>query len=80
MPIRFSTEAANADVLGEDTDSGSAKDGTPERAVADGKSADRFTRNPQHERKRGGSADGDAKPGKDINAAGFSKDKDEGKP
>lgn len=80
MPIRFSTEAANADVLGEDTDSGSAKDGTPEPAVADGKPAGRVAGNPQHDRKRGDNADGEAKPGKDINAAGFIKDKDAGKP
>lgn len=78
MGIRFSTEAANADVLGEDKDSGNPNEGTPERAAGDGKSPDRAAGS--LEGKRGRSDDGEAKPGKDINAAGFIKDKDAAKP
>src|SRR3954471_24368882 len=79
MPIRFSTEAANADVLGDDADSS-----TPERsrraAGADGKLRQRFSRPQQGDRKSGEPQADQAKPGKDINAAGFVKDKDSSKP
>jgi hypothetical protein len=72
MPIRFSTEAANADVLGEDPESTGA---TEAAARADGAPKDPFERPA-----RSGTAAGDAKPGKDINAAGFVKDKDSSQP
>jgi len=69
MPIRFPTEAANADILGEDTEMTKpvgAQEGSPRR----------FQRSDES-RARGG---GEAKPGKDINQAGFIKDKDSAKP
>jgi hypothetical protein len=75
MPIRFSTEAANADVLGDDSEpSGRRMPATP---GAGGPPRNRF------ERGHGvaaGTAGGEPKPGKDINAAGFIKDKDSSKP
>ncbi len=77
MPIRFSTEAANADVLGEDHTPGA----TPEmpRAVgADGTPRDRGDRGDRSTKAERES--GEAKPGKDINAPGFIKDKDSTKP
>ena len=67
MPIRFSTEAANADHMRMDADPGVPK-GKPKREP---KGA--ATREEQDK-------DNAAKPGKDINAAGFVKDKDAGKP
>ena len=79
MPIRFSTVAANADVLGDDTDSGSSEVGTPER-VADGKPTGRPAKSPQRETWRGRSEHGSPRPGEDINAAGFIKDQDASKP
>jgi hypothetical protein len=72
MPIRFSTEAANADVLGEDPESTGATEAVPR---ADGAPKDRFERSA-----RSGGTAGEAKPGKDINAAGFVKDKDSSQP
>jgi hypothetical protein len=70
MPIRFSTQAANADILGEDAENTMTPDARP---------ADRFDRgSPRYS--RGEARNGDAKSGKDINAAGFVKDKDAGKP
>jgi hypothetical protein len=80
MPIRFSTEAANADILGEDKDGGIAKDGSPERAGADGNPAEPGATSPRREPRRARKDDGEAKPGQDINAAGFIKDKDAGQP
>ena len=58
MPIRFSTQAANADKMRDDTPASDRSEST-ERAEAD--------RKPD-----------EVKPGKDINAAGFIKDKDSG--
>ncbi len=82
MPIRFSTEAANADVLGDDTSLGEAPKGMPRAVSAVGTSRDRDDRrdrgqaNPTGNRENGG----EATPGKDINAPGFIKDKDAAKP
>jgi hypothetical protein len=73
--IRFSTVAANADVLGDDTP-----------LAAEPQGADRATRRagpdrPEHRRGRAGSKDlRSVKPGKDINAPGFLKDEDASKP
>jgi hypothetical protein len=87
MPIRFSTEAANADHMRMESQPG-VPEGMPDDIGADGTPrdrADRSKRGAQGEPK--GSAareepakDTTAKPGKDINAAGFVKDKDSGKP
>jgi hypothetical protein len=72
--IRFSTIAANADVLGDDTPLAAEPDaarrqrrGGPER--------------PEHRRGRPAAGQsGAGRPGKDINAAGFLKDEDGNKP
>jgi hypothetical protein len=82
MPIRFPTEAANADILGEDPDpaTGPPED-MPKAVGADGTPRDRGDRDRTAERtaeRQPGS--NEAKPGKDINAAGFVKDKDSDKP
>jgi hypothetical protein len=79
MPIRFSTEAANADVIGEDADSKDKPEGMSGALGADGTPRDRFERSPKRDGKPDEQA-GEAKPGKDINAAGFVKDKDAAKP
>ena len=79
MPIRFSTEAANADVLGDDADSG-APEGMPKAVGGDGTPRQRFSRPQRGEPKSEDSSAGQVKPGKDINAAGFVKDKDSSKP
>jgi hypothetical protein len=79
MPIRFSTEAANADVLGEDTKIGATPDATPRGSAASRTRPDRFDRPPKPD-KRVDAPGGDVKPGKDINAPGFIKDKDASKP
>jgi hypothetical protein len=65
-PIRFPTEAANADSMQEDAPRPAAQQ-VPKQPGA---------------RKQGpaDSADGTVKPGKDINAPGFVRDKDAGKP
>ena len=67
MPIRFSTEAANADHLKPEDETGGTPAGTPLSS--------------QRDRKRGEAKAGEdkaiaGKPGKDINAAGFVKDSD----
>jgi hypothetical protein len=80
MPIRFSTEAANADVLGEDPQTSEASEGAPRAEGAGRTAADRFARPSKGERKTDETPDADVKPGKDINAAGFVKDKDSSKP
>jgi hypothetical protein len=80
MPIRFSTQAANADILGDDTETTGAPDGMPQAVGADGTPWDRSDRKPQREGRSSEAKDDEAKPGKDINAAGFVKDKDAGKP
>jgi hypothetical protein len=80
MPIRFSTEAANADVLGDDADTGAAPEGMPRAVGASGRPRQRFSRSQQGERTGEPAPANPAKPGKDINAAGFVKDKDSSKP
>ena len=75
MPIRFSTEAANADILGEDADDPTAA--AAPRARAPQRSDARFERAAP---RQGRSENTEGKPGKDINAAGFIKDKDAGEP
>ena len=79
MPIRFSTEAANADVLGDDADS-SAPERSTKAVGADGSPRQRFSRPQQGDRRSGEPQADQAKPGNDINAAGFVKDKDSSKP
>ena len=77
MPIRFSTVAANADILGDDAEITDGLEGPPQ-------AGDTTTRDSaEHGDGRKPRADaqrGEAKPGKDINAAGLLKDKDAGKP
>jgi len=80
MPIRFSTEAANADVLGEDADTSSAPKGTSRAAGADGTPRRHFSRSTPRSGSSADTSGGEAKPGKDINAPGFVKDKDSSKP
>jgi len=80
MPIRFSTEAANADVLGEDADTGGAPHGTPKAAGADGTARRHFSRSTPRGGGAGDAPSGQSKHGKDINAPGFVKDKDSSKP
>jgi hypothetical protein len=81
MPIRFSTEAANADVLGEDADTKDTTQAGMSRGVgADSTPRDRFARSPKRDSQPEEAPAGEAKPGKDINAAGFVKDKDAAKP
>jgi hypothetical protein len=71
MPIRFPTEAANADILGDDMPNTTAAGGQPKaRAPRDRYERSRETYRPA----------GDVRPGKDINAPGFIKDKDSNKP
>ena len=66
MPIRFSTEAANEDILGEDPAPAAAPEGTtPGREESTAGRNDRSA---------------EAKPGKDIKAARFARDKDSSKP
>lgn len=80
MNRRFSTQAANADVLGDDTPS-NMPDGMPEAVGADGTHRDRRSdRAAKPEGKSDRSPGTEVKPGKDINAAGFVKDKDAAKP
>ena len=82
MPIRFSTEAANADHMGTDAEAGTQQ-GMPD-VGADGTPRDRGDRSPQREPRSGaqGGPDktGARKPRNDINAPGFVKDKDTDKP
>lgn len=80
MSIRFSTEAANADVLGEDTPDAGPPQGRPDGTGPDVVSGDRSGRAPTGRGKPGDSPAGDVKPGKDINAPGSVKDQDAGKP
>jgi hypothetical protein len=80
MSIRFSTEAANADVLGDDTPAEGVPEGMPGEVGADGTPRDRTDRAPQRKGRASETESGEARPGKDINAPGFVKDKDAGKP
>ena len=75
MNMRFSTQAANADFLGEDTPD--AADGMSEDVGADGTPRDPNAR-PQARSQPRREREAEAKPAKDINAAGFVKDKDAG--
>ena len=75
MPIRFSTEAANADTLDEDTQASGTPEARPRAQAARRKPADRFERPARRERKADDATAG-VKPGKDINAAGFIKDQE----
>jgi hypothetical protein len=90
MPNQFSNQAANADVMGEDAQSNASPEGMTHAVGADGTPRDRSERASQGQNK-GGEAkaeeaktvepkQSDAKPGKDINAPGFVKDKDASKP
>ncbi len=80
MPMRFSTEAANADVMGDDPQPG----GVPPEGMPRGPATPtaRGDKGAGAQPKRGAARNSkDAgKPGKDINAAGFVKDKDASKP
>jgi hypothetical protein len=79
MPIRFSTQAANADHMGTDAD---APAGMPDTVGADGTPRDRGDRTSRGESRSGVQGQPDkanaGKPGRDINAPGFVKDKDAG--
>ena len=79
MPIRFSTEAANADFLRDDAEIAGASEGMPQGTGADGTPREPSKRKPERE-SRPPEAKGAARPGKDINATGFVKDPDAGKP
>ncbi|MBA3771613.1 MAG: hypothetical protein H0X13_03730 [Ramlibacter sp.] len=79
MPIRFSTQAANADILGDDAEISGTPEGMPQAVGADGTPRAGADRKPEREREATANK-GEAKPGKDINAAGFIKDKDASKP
>jgi hypothetical protein len=70
MPIRFSTEAANADFLVE----GKPATRPSPRSGAQA-SSDRYAR-PRERREADPTNEQAGKPGKDINAAGYLKDKD----
>lgn len=74
--IRFPTEAANADVLGEDTPLAQEPGAGARRA----EQARHRTDRPEHRRGRAGTQPSAGKPGEDINAAGFIKDDDGGTP
>lgn len=78
MPIRFSTEAANADHLRVEAE----PDGMSDDVGADGTPRDRGqARRPREKVKVKDDQPGDqARPGKDINAPGFVKEKDDGTP
>ena len=80
MPIRFSTQAANADHMGTDAD---APAGMPDPLGADGTPRDRADRALRHEPRSGARAEpgksNAGKAGKDINAPGFIKEKDSDK-
>jgi hypothetical protein len=79
MNMRFSTQAANADVLGDDTPSATT-DGMSDAVGADGTPRDRADRRPGPQARPGHSPDADAEPVKDRNAAGLVKDKDAAQP
>jgi hypothetical protein len=74
MSIRFSTEAANADVLGDDT----LAEGMSDEVGADG--TPRSRDDPHRKGQTAAGEAGEGKPGKDINAPGFIKDKDGSQP
>ena len=78
MPIRFSTQAANADHLHDDAETTGASEGMPQGVVADGTPRKPSERKPERE-SRAPEAKSEAKSGKDI-TAGFVKDQDADKP
>jgi hypothetical protein len=78
MPIRFSTQAANADFLRDDAETTRATDG-PQGVGADSTPGEPSERKTARE-SRPPEAKSKAKPGKDVNAAGLVKDQDAGKP
>ena len=84
MPMRFSTQAANADILGDDAENKTRPEGAPQPAADDAQRGRGDRAAPRAagagENRSGGAEDGEAKPGKDINAASFIKDKDASKP
>ena len=73
MPIRFSTEAANADFLRDDAESA----GVPQGVGADGMPGEPSERRPKRET-RPAEAKGETKPRKDTNA-GIVSDESAGK-
>lgn len=77
MNMRFSTQAANADILGE-----VAPNATNATADAGADKAARPRAEPKaRPRTRGGARrEDEVRPGKDINAPGFVRDRDAGKP
>jgi hypothetical protein len=77
MPNTFSTQAANADILGEDD---GLPPGMPHEIGADGTPRDRSDRAAARESKPVEPKSGEAKPGKDENGAAFVKDQDAAKP
>jgi hypothetical protein len=79
MNKQFSTQAANADILGDDTPNATTE-GMSDAVGADGTPRDRADRRQKPQPPNAAAPEGDAKPGKDINAPGFVKDKDAAKP
>lgn len=77
--IRFSTVAANADVIGEETPIAEPQRGPGEPRHGPAGHA-RKERGGMRRDPDGAPDSGAAKPGQDINAPGFIKDKDAGKP
>lgn len=77
MPIRFSTQAANEDTLRDDGQPRGAPAQTPQAASSASKARSASVQ-PQ-QRDNAADKGGEVKPGKDINAAGFIKDRDSGK-
>lgn len=77
--IRFSTVAANADVIGDDTPMAEPhrSPGEQQRGAAE---RDRHARGGVRRERDGTPESGDAKPGQDINAPGFIKDRDAADP
>lgn len=77
--IRFTTVAANADVIGDDTPMAE-----PQRSPGQqrqGPAGHERRERGGSSRERNGTPDsGEAKPGQDINAPGFIKDQDAGQP
>ena len=72
MHFSFPTEAANADILGDDAPN---EAGVPGKARGADAKRDPYTRSRDTYRSHD-----EGKPGKDINAAGFIKDNDSPKP
>ena len=64
MPIRFSTQAANADFLRDDAETAGASEGMPQDVSAGGTTRTPFERKPERESRP--TPEGEAKPGKDA--------------